>query len=106
MRFWIKSWSDKEETLWETCLENMARAFLDYYMEAEDNVPQILRKELLRENGNSETTAHCQRGWRTVCATGLRIDKDMGNFGAYFWLIAWWGVREVLLLIGEQDCSQ
>ena len=26
----------------------------------------------------------------------LRTDEDMENFCAWFWLIAWWGAREVL----------
>ena len=40
----------------------------------------------------------------------LRTDKDMGNFWAWFCLVAFWGAREVLVLVGEesseQECSQ
>ena len=42
--------------------------------------------------------------------TNLRTDKEMGNFWAWFWLIDFWGAREVLGLRGdrgsEQECSQ
>ena len=41
---------------------------------------------------------------------GLRTDKEMGNFWAWFWLVAFWGAREVWGLVGEegseQECSQ
>ena len=68
-------------------------------------------RELLRGDGDSEThKCTVQRGWRTVCAAGLRTDKDMGNFWAWFWLIAIWGAKEVLSPVGEkgseQECSQ
>ena len=36
-------------------------------------------------------------------------DKDVGNFGG-FWLVAWWGTREVLGLMGKEGsdlrCSE
>ena len=30
-------------------------------------------------------------------------DKDMGNFGGCFWLVAWWGAWEVLGLMGKES---
>ena len=60
---------------------NMAHVFLDYYVEAEDNIPQIL-KERAAADGNSEThECAFQRGWRPVCAAGLRTDKIRGTIG-------------------------
>ena len=35
------------------------------------------------------------------CLHNLRTDKDMENYWAWFWLIAWWEAREVLGLRGE-----
>ena len=32
--------------------------------------------------------------------------KEMGNSGACFWLIAWWGAREELSLVGQQGSKQ
>ena len=59
---------------------NTAYAFLDYYTEAEGDILQILH------------------------------NNNMGNFGGYFGLIAWWGAREVLDLVGElgseNECSR
>ena len=40
------------------------------------------------------------------CTAGLRRDEVMGNFWASFWLIAWWGAREVLGLVGEEGSEQ
>ena len=48
---------------------NMAHAFLDYYIEADDNIPQILKERAAHEDGNFGTF---QRYWRTVCTAGLR----------------------------------
>ena len=73
---------------------NMAHVFLDYYMEAEDNIPRSWRKELLWEDGNFETYKYTlQRRWKTVCAADLITDKEMGNYRAWFWLIAWRGSK-------------
>ena len=84
---------------------NTAHVFLNHYMEAED--PRSWRRELLREDGDSEThKGTFQRGWRPVCAAGLTSDKDMGNFWAWFWFIAWWGAKEMLGLVGEQGSVQ
>ena len=42
--------------------------------------------------------------------TGLRTDKEMGNFWAWCLLLVFWGTREVLGLVvekgSEQECSQ
>ena len=37
---------------------------------------------------------------------GLRTDKEMGNFWAWFWLIAFWGTTKVLGLMGETGSKQ
>ena len=65
------------------------------------------RRDLLWEDDDSET--HKFRFWvgrKTVGTAGLRRNKDMGNFWACFWLIAWWGSREVLGLVGEEGLEQ
>ena len=73
--------------------------------------PRSWRRELLQEDGDSETCKRTfQRGWRSTCTAGLRTDKEMGNYWSWVWLLAWWGEREVLGLMGEhsskQECSQ
>ncbi|XP_036897243.1 proline-rich protein 32 [Sturnira hondurensis] len=40
------------------------------------------------------------------CPAGLRKDKDVGNFWAWLWLIAFWGAREVLGTMGNQSSEQ
>ena len=81
--------------------------FLDLYMETKDNVPQIL-KETVPVKGWPLWNPKCifQRGQRSDCTVSLRTDKDMGNYWARFWLIDWWGAREVLGFVGEQSSEQ
>ena len=98
-------------SLWDTVTQcSVAHGFLIHCTETESSAPQIL-KELLWEDGDSEThecTFHGGRG--SVCMAGLRTDKEMGNSWAWLWLVVFWGVREVLGLVGEegseQKCSQ
>ena len=69
--------------------------------------PRSWRRELLQEDGDFEThQCTFQREWKNVCAASLRTDKEMGNYWAWFWLVAWWGAREVLSLVGEQSSEQ
>ena len=69
--------------------------------------PRSWRRQLLREDGDFKIHEFTfQRRWRTVCAAGLSTDKDMENYWVWFWLMAWWGAREVLGLVGEQGSEQ
>ena len=38
--------------------------------------------------------------------TRLRIDKEMGSFWTWFWLVLFWGAREVLGLMEEKESSR
>ena len=38
--------------------------------------------------------------------TGLKTDKDMGNFWAWFWHVAFWEATEALGLVGKEDFEQ
>ena len=76
-------------------------------MKTENSTPQILKEraaceKMLTENHNCTF----QREQRSVCMTVLRTDKEMGNFWAWFWLMAFWEVGEVLDLMGEKVSEQ
>ena len=59
--------------------------------------PRFWRRELLQEDGHSETyKSTFQRGWRPVCTAGLRIDKDMGD--------SWHGFGYIL--VGSKGSSR
>ena len=82
---------------------NTAHASLNHYRRLRTMDPRSWRRELQREDGNSEThKCTCQRGWRSICVTGWCTDKDVGNFGAWFWLVAFWEAREALGLVREK----
>ncbi|KAM5290986.1 proline-rich protein 32 [Glossophaga mutica] len=51
-------------------------------------------------------TAHYRGDGDLCCPPGLRTDKDMGNFWAWLWLIAFWGAREVPGFLGNQGSEQ
>ena len=63
-----------------------AHVSLNHYMEGEKMVPQILKESCCERIVTLKPTKRME----TCLYTGLRTDKDMGNFGACFWLIAWW----------------
>ena len=69
--------------------------------------PRSWRTELLREDGDFAThKCTFQREMRPVCTVSLRTDKRMGGLWAWFWLINFWGARELLGFMGEQGSEQ
>ena len=83
--------------------------FVDSYVETESRASQILKERLLGEDGNSEThQCTFQTGWRSVCMTSLRTDKEMGTFWAWFGLqpFAEQETFWVSWKASEQECSQ
>ena len=75
-------------------------------MEAEGNIPQILKERAAARIWWRWNPQVCISEGTENCVASLRTDKDTGDFGACFWLIAWWGVREVLGIMGEQGSEQ
>ena len=76
--------------------------FLNCFMEVENSMPLILKGSCCKRMVTETHKCTFQRGWTSVCVTGWWTDKDMGSFGAWFWLVTFWEVREVLDLIGEE----
>ena len=73
--------------------------------------PRSWRRELLREDGDSEThKCTFQRRWRSICVTSWWTDKEMGNLWTSFCFAAFWGASKVLGLMweegSEQECPQ
>ena len=66
---------------------NMAQVSLDYYLEAEDSVPQILKERAAMRGWELQNAqVYIPEGMETYCTASLRTDKDMGHSWACFCL--------------------
>lgn len=86
---------------------NMTHVFLNYNMVAYED-PQILKERLAARGWRLWFLSQGLKNYLCICSN---LDKEMRNFWFWgFWLITFWGAREVLGLVGEQDskmkCSQ
>ena len=80
-----------------------AHVFLDHYMEVEDDEPHILKERAAARGGQLRNPwVHFPEEIQNCSCSQLRTNKNMGNYRAWFCLVAWWGAREVGAPVGEQ----